>query len=67
MIELLQAAKAQGMRTMIQDGLEKVRAGITTPSEVIHAVYTAATLEAETTAAEQIDFTPAESESGEQP
>ena len=62
MTELLQAAKSQGMRTMIQDGLDKVRAGITTPSEVIHAVYTAATLETETTAAEQIDFTPTEEE-----
>ena len=58
MTDLLQASRAQGMRTMIQDGLEKVKAGVTTPSEVIHAVYTAAQLEAEVAGAEQIDFTP---------
>jgi type II secretory ATPase GspE/PulE/Tfp pilus assembly ATPase PilB-like protein len=44
--ELTTAAKAQGMRTMLEDGLDKVMRGITTPSEVIHAVYTTAGLEA---------------------
>jgi len=39
---LAEAARAQGMRTMMQDGLEKVLRGITTPGEVIRAVYTSA-------------------------
>jgi type II secretory ATPase GspE/PulE/Tfp pilus assembly ATPase PilB-like protein len=66
MTDLLQAARSQGMRTMIQDGLDKVKAGITTPSEVVHAVYTAAQLEAEVEGGEQIDFTPeAETETAE--
>ncbi len=39
---LFKASREQGMRTMIEDGLEKVLRGITTPTEVIHAVYTAA-------------------------
>jgi type II secretory ATPase GspE/PulE/Tfp pilus assembly ATPase PilB-like protein len=39
--EMQQAAKAQGMRTMLEDGIQKVFQGITTPSEVIHAVYSA--------------------------
>lgn len=41
-LEMHRAARAQGFRTMMEDGLQKVLAGITTPSEVIHAVYTAA-------------------------
>jgi hypothetical protein len=30
---------------MVEDGVQKVLAGVTTPSEVIHAVYTSATLD----------------------
>jgi len=37
--EIFQAAREQGMRTMMEDGLNKIFQGITTPSEVIHAVY----------------------------
>ncbi len=44
-LELAAAARAQGMRTMMEDGLDKVLRGITTASEVIRAVYTAATLD----------------------
>lgn len=44
-MELYQAVRAQGMRTMMEDGLDKVMAGITTPSEVIHAVYSSASME----------------------
>ena len=33
-------ATAEGMTSMIKDGLLKVKAGITTPSEVINATYT---------------------------
>src|SRR5258708_27417901 len=44
MNDLFAAAHAQGMRTMMQDGLEKVLRGSTTPTEVIHAVYTAAAM-----------------------
>jgi type II secretory ATPase GspE/PulE/Tfp pilus assembly ATPase PilB-like protein len=51
-MDLFKAAKAQGMRTMMQDGMEKVTRGITTPNEVIHAVYTAATIEQEHARAE---------------
>ncbi len=42
MQKLAAAAKAQGMRTMLEDGMDKVYRGVTTPSEVIHAVYTSA-------------------------
>ena len=65
MNELFRAADSQGMRTMLQDGLEKVKAGITTPSEVIHAVYTAASIESDTHAEPQMDFNPEETESAE--
>jgi type II secretory ATPase GspE/PulE/Tfp pilus assembly ATPase PilB-like protein len=37
--ELTAAARQQGMRTMMEDGLQKVFAGITTPDEVLRAVY----------------------------
>jgi type II secretory ATPase GspE/PulE/Tfp pilus assembly ATPase PilB-like protein len=47
-MELFQVARAQGMRTMLEDGLDKVLRGVTTPHEVIQAVYTAAGLELET-------------------
>jgi len=40
--ELLAAARQQGMRTMMEDGLQKILAGFTTPDEVLRAVYTAA-------------------------
>ena len=42
-MEIFQQARAQGMRTMLEDGRDKVLRGITTPTEVIHAVYTSAT------------------------
>jgi len=45
-MDIFQAARAQGMRTMMEDGLDKVLRGITTPAEVIHAVYTAAGMDA---------------------
>jgi type II secretory ATPase GspE/PulE/Tfp pilus assembly ATPase PilB-like protein len=38
-------AKQQGMRTMMEDGMDKVLRGVTTPSELIHAVYTSAGLD----------------------
>jgi general secretion pathway protein E len=38
--ELLQVAKNQGFRTMLDDGRAKVLAGWTTPGEVLKAVYT---------------------------
>jgi len=40
--ELVEAAKNQGFRTMMDDGREKVLNGWTTPSEVIRAVFTQA-------------------------
>ncbi len=40
--DMHQAAKAQGMKTMLDDGLAKVLQGLTTPTEVVHAVYTSA-------------------------
>jgi type II secretory ATPase GspE/PulE/Tfp pilus assembly ATPase PilB-like protein len=40
--ELQKAAKSQGLKTMLEDGLDKVVRGVTTPSEVIHAVFTSA-------------------------
>jgi type II secretory ATPase GspE/PulE/Tfp pilus assembly ATPase PilB-like protein len=40
LMDLFEAARDQGMRTMIEDGMDKIRRGITTPAEVIHAVYT---------------------------
>ena len=59
-MEIYRLAREQGLRTMIEDGLEKVLAGLTTPSEVIHAVYTAAMLEPPTATE-----TPAEDEAAE--
>jgi type II secretory ATPase GspE/PulE/Tfp pilus assembly ATPase PilB-like protein len=40
------AARGQGMRNMMEDGLDKLFRGVTTPSELIHAVYTSAGLDA---------------------
>jgi type II secretory ATPase GspE/PulE/Tfp pilus assembly ATPase PilB-like protein len=45
MAELQKGAKAQGLKTMLEDGLDKVVRGVTTPSEVIHAVFTSAGLD----------------------
>jgi len=39
---LMKAARAQGYRTMLEDGKAKVLAGWTTPDEVLKAVYTQA-------------------------
>lgn len=39
---LVEIAKAQGYRTMLEDGKEKVLAGVTTPEEVFKAVSTQA-------------------------
>jgi type II secretory ATPase GspE/PulE/Tfp pilus assembly ATPase PilB-like protein len=55
MNDLFAASRAQGMRTMMQDGLEKVLRGITTPMEVIHAVYTAAAMETKEEAVEEVE------------
>lgn len=56
-LTLHRAARAQGFRTMMEDGLSKVLAGITTPDEVIRAVYTAALYEPiEVEPASQPDF-----------
>ncbi len=41
-LELQEAARAQGYRTMLEDGRAKAMAGWTTPEEVIKAVYTQA-------------------------
>ncbi|RMG23282.1 MAG: type II/IV secretion system protein [Armatimonadetes bacterium] len=40
--ELMAAARRQGMRTMLEDGRNKVLNGITTADEVLRAVYSAA-------------------------
>lgn len=40
--EIAAAARRQGMRTMLEDGRNKVLSGITTPDEVLRAVYSAA-------------------------
>lgn len=37
--EIMQVARKQGYRTMLEDGREKVMRGITVPNEVIQAVY----------------------------
>jgi len=37
--EILQIARQEGMRTMLEDGREKVLRGVTTPYEVIKAVF----------------------------
>ncbi len=56
-MDMHRLARGQGFRTMMEDGLQKVLAGVTTPEEVIHAVYTAAMLEtAEAPPSEQTDF-----------
>ncbi len=39
--EVAAAARRQGMRTMLEDGRDKALAGLSTPEEVIRAVYTA--------------------------
>jgi len=39
--EIAAAARRQGMRTMLEDGRDKILAGLTTPEEVIRAVYSA--------------------------
>lgn len=39
--DLKEAAKANGMRELREDGLEKVLAGVTTPDEVMRVVFTA--------------------------
>ena len=36
----LEKAKEEGMRTMMEDGIEKARLGITTLDEVIRVAYT---------------------------
>jgi type II secretory ATPase GspE/PulE/Tfp pilus assembly ATPase PilB-like protein len=41
-IQLAEAARQQGYRTMLDDGKAKAMAGWTTPEEVIKAVYTQA-------------------------
>jgi type II secretory ATPase GspE/PulE/Tfp pilus assembly ATPase PilB-like protein len=46
--KLFAAAREQKMRTMMEDGMDKVFSGVTTPSELIHAVYTSAGLDAPT-------------------
>jgi type II secretory ATPase GspE/PulE/Tfp pilus assembly ATPase PilB-like protein len=40
--ELNAAARSQGYRTMLEDGKDKVMNGVTTPDEVLRAVYTQA-------------------------
>lgn len=40
--EIAAAARRQGMRTMLEDGRNKVLSGVTTPDEVLRAVYSAA-------------------------
>ena len=40
--DLLHAARQQGMRTMMEDGLQKILQGWTTPAEVLRAVFTGA-------------------------
>lgn len=39
--EIQAAARRQGMRTMMEDGRDKILRGMTTPDEVIRAVYSA--------------------------
>jgi type II secretory ATPase GspE/PulE/Tfp pilus assembly ATPase PilB-like protein len=41
-MELQAACRRQGMQTMMEDGRDKAMRGVTTPDEVIRAVYTAA-------------------------
>jgi len=39
--DITEAARAGGMKTLKEDGFEKVRMGITTPDEVARVVFTA--------------------------
>jgi type II secretory ATPase GspE/PulE/Tfp pilus assembly ATPase PilB-like protein len=39
--EIMAAARRQGMQTMLEDGRNKILRGLTTPEEVIRAVYSA--------------------------
>jgi len=41
-LAMIEAARQQGYRTMLEDGKAKAMAGWTTPDEVIKAVYTQA-------------------------
>lgn len=67
-LELYRTARAHGFRTMIEDGLQKVIAGITTVEEVVRAVYTAALSEPEEVShEEQADFAEETAEQPEQP
>jgi general secretion pathway protein E len=38
--EIKQQALKEGMVTLMKDGMNKVKAGITTPSEVLRSAYT---------------------------
>ena len=38
--EMRRQALKEGMATMLNDGMQKVQLGITTPTEVIRAAYT---------------------------
>jgi len=38
--ELRKAAQEAGLRSMFEDGMLKVEAGITTPSEVLRKIFT---------------------------
>ena len=40
--EMLKLVREQGFETMLEDGKDKVLSGVTTPSEVIKAVFTQA-------------------------
>ncbi|MCW5935908.1 MAG: type II/IV secretion system protein [Fimbriimonadaceae bacterium] len=40
--EFMETVRKQGFRTMLEDGKQKVLAGVTTPDEVVKAVYTQA-------------------------
>lgn len=42
LMELNRIALENGTRSMMEDGVDKIQMGITTPSEVLHAVYSAA-------------------------
>lgn len=42
--ELLEVARAQGFRSMLEDGKDKVLKGVTTPEEVLKAVHTQASV-----------------------
>ncbi len=40
--EMMETVRRQGFRTMLEDGKQKVLSGVTTPDEVVKAVYTQA-------------------------